>query len=1140
MTTIPAAWLRPASLLAPALAGLLLLAAGHAGLLGVEAGVALLTLVAVGSLALELMSSRQELAEAARRHAASERAREEQKRQEEEHVLTRTAELTQRNQALAKEARDSAATATLLKTIVDGAPDAIITTDRESRIVAWNHGATRMFGYDPMEVLTRSITLLVPEKDRAQADYRERTLRELPGVVPISKTADMVALRKDGTEFFAEVSLASNRTNEGVFFTRVIRDVSVRKRVEEEARDATALWRAILDSANYSVISTDPDGIVREYNSTARRWLGYARAEIVGKPAPGFIHDPKEIVARAAVLSRELGRPVKPNYDTFTAKARFGIPDENEWTYIRKDGTRFPVLLSTTALLDENGDVTGYVGVASDLTERKAAEGELHQMKEALENAVEGISRCDAEGRYVVVNGAYAATLARSPASLIGQPWTVSVHPDDRPAMRALLDRLKAETKVEAEARALRSDGTSFHSRVTLIASRRPDGVLVGHYRFSKDISESKRAEQELVRAKEAAEAAMRARSDFLARMSHEIRTPMNGVLGMTDLALQTTLTREQQDYLSTVRESAVGLLDIINDILDFSKIDAGRMRLERVSFPLRETLGAALRGLALRAHAKGLELVLDIPSETPDLLIGDPQRLQQVVINLVGNGIKFTERGEVSVSVGIQALTGDRAALIFKVTDSGIGIPKEKQSLIFEAFTQADEATTRRFGGTGLGLAISSQLVSLMGGHISVQSEVGAGSTFEFAVEFAVDHGTKPALTESPLSVAGLRVLIVDDHPHSRDVLEELVKGWKMNATLAGGSQAQLEIKQALALGQPFQTILLDAQAGPPELPATLSGLTDAPIILLTRASSLAAAEGARIAAQIQKPVLASMLLETIQRLLKGEPTTEHPAALWPRAKRPLRILLAEDNPINQRVAKALLQKAGHTIVAVENGRDAVSAFHDGHFDLALMDVQMPEMDGLEATHLIRAIEKSGTSHLPVIALTAQAMRGDRERCLDAGVDGYITKPFSADILLAEIERLVPAGGGMDVTAGVMQESYPGAKPIDEARLRENLGNDDDLLAEILGLFARTVPPLVDELRQAVAHQEAPAIQAHAHKLRGALLNLAAAPAGAVAERLEASARKAALQDSKTDMEVLDGEVKRALAAAAAMRPTR
>jgi two-component system, sensor histidine kinase and response regulator len=766
--------------------------------------------------------------------------------------------------------------------------------------------------------------------------------------------------------------------------------------------------------------------------------------------------------------------------------------------------------------------------------ELKAAEQRYRLL---FERSLAGVLRTGLNGQVLDCNGACAHIFGFSSreemmGTQMGERYT---KPGDRQEFLAKLMATGSMTNYEHCMR--RKDG----SPVWLLASTTVAGQKYGAPATTEstliDITERKKAEEELQHAKDVAVAASRSKSEFLANMSHEIRTPMNGIIGMTELALETNLSEEQREYLSMVKTSADALLSVINDILDFSKIEAGKMDLDLSVFSVRELLEETIKAFGVTAGEKRLELVSDIRSDIPPLVQGDSTKLRQVVVNLLGNAIKFTDHGEVVLQVDVDKREEQTVELHFIVRDSGIGVPKEKQQLIFEAFAQADGSSRRKYGGTGLGLTISSRLVAMMGGRIWLESEPGQGSTFHFTARFELPQAVpqKPDV-DGQLSLAGIPVLVVDDNPTNRRILEQTLLQWGMNpVSVASGWAALAALRRAKETGNPTPLVLLDAQMPQLDGFATAAkikqdpALLTATIMMLTSGGQRGDADRCRqvgISAYLSKPVRQRELREAILRVLglrqRGEATKLVTRYSLEKPPERLRILLAEDNAINREVASRILSKRGHFVEVVPDGKMALKALDIQDFDVVLMDIQMPEMDGFEATAEIRRKEGASGRHIPIVAMTAHAMKGDRERCLAAGMDGYISKPIQAEELLKVTETFGRDSG-----------------PLENVREQENAVFDHDLalarvdgdqllLSDLAQLFCEECPRMLVAVQEAISAQDAKRLERAAHSLKGSIATFAAQGAHDAALQLERLARAGDLSTTESVYLVLVGEIER------------
>jgi two-component system, sensor histidine kinase and response regulator len=850
--------------------------------------------------------------------------------------------------------------------------------------------------------------------------------------------------------------------------------------------------------------------------------------------------------------------------------------------------------------------------LAKEVAERKRVEQELRQAevkyRSIFENAVEGIFQTTPDGHYLSVNPALARIYGyETPEELMTSLTDIGgqlyVHSSRRDEFVRLLHEHNTVSGFESQV--YRRDGKVIWITENARAVRDASGVLLYYEGTVEDITEHKQAEDELQQAKAAAEAAARAKSEFLANMSHELRTPMNAIIGMTELALDTDLIPEQREYLTIVKDSADSLLELLNDILDFSKIEAGKLDLDPIAFNLRDDLEVTIKALAVRAHKKGLELACHIPATVPDALIGDPGRLRQIIVNLVGNAIKFTEQGEVVIEVkvadcglpsrtevpspksqvsdsqpldcGLRTADPRTCLLHFSVADTGIGIPPEKHQLIFNPFTQADSSTTRQFGGTGLGLAISSQLVAMMSGNIWVESEVGQGSTFHFTAHFGLQAGVTPQPPLERESLQDLPVLVVDDNATNRRILEEQLTNWGMKPTVVDSGQAALAaLHQAAQDGVPFSLVLLDAHMphmdgfAVAERIKQSPALVQATIMMLTSGGQPRDAARCRelgIISYLTKPIKQSDLFNTIVTVLQV-PSTAAPDSLPlpqlspSKSRRYLKVLLVEDNTVNQRLTTLLLEKWGHAVVVARHGKEALAILARAAVDLVLMDVQMPEMDGVETTKAIRereavqnaecgtlnaeqgkqnssfSIQRSAFPRIPIVALTAHAMKGDRERCLAAGMDAYLSKPVQARQLFEVIESLVPTYAPLpEVTQEVTSDAEPSTAVFDRQAALARVEGDRELLQEVVGLFFTEVPELLSTIHQAIARGDGKALEHTAHSLKGTVSSFGAQAAREAALRLERIGRDGDLPRAESACAELEIEIARLTHALIAFR---
>ncbi|MCH7992256.1 MAG: response regulator, partial [Gemmatimonadetes bacterium] len=802
-------------------------------------------------------------------------------------------------------------------------------------------------------------------------------------------------------------------------------------------------------------------------------------------------------------------------------------PQSHEYRFLHADGSYRWMRSQQSLVRDEAGEPIEIAGQLLDITESRRlteeADGFFRVSLDLL--CIRGT-----DGYFKRINPAFGETLGYTDAELLAEPIKTFMHREDVAPTDAVLAKLEARGgKIWFEDRWRCSDGSYRTFTWTAIAGQQPHVI----YAIARDVTEEKERESELRRAKLLAEEANIAKSEFLANMSHEIRTPMNGVIGMTELTLETDLTDQQREYLLMVQASAGALLETINSILDFSKIEAGKMELEQIDFTLWETVTGALKPLALTARNKGIELLYDEGASVPERIRGDPGRLRQSLINLAGNAVKFTREGYVRLTVNREESDGDEIRLRFDVTDTGIGIPNHQLKDIFQSFKQVDGSMSRRFGGTGLGLAITSGLVDMMGGRIEVKSEEGKGTTFSFTATFAeaLEPGHPSATPSGDLK--GLRVITVDDHEANRRIIVEFSKRMGMEVTAASsGAEALQALDAAYRDGKPIDLALLDCHM--PEM----SGFELAEkiradtrfrnLVMVAFTAAGRPGDGARceelgIASYLLQPLAPAELRDALLLTLGMKHSADPQGKLITRhslreARLSLNVLLAEDNRVNQQLAIHMLRRFGHKIQLATTGREALELWEKDRFDVILMDIQMPEMDGVEATSKIREREAARGTYTPIVAMTAHALVGDRERFLVAGMDDYISKPISRDRLrevLRGIRRMAPPAVEHPPEDPV-SETDEAERSFDRGILMERTDSDWDLIRALVEVFESDRPKLLGEIEAALEDEDAEALERAAHTITGALGIFAAEPARARAHRLEMIAREGSVTEQR------------------------
>ncbi len=1050
----------------------------------------------------------------------------------------------------------------LYRSILNASPDDITITDLDGNIQVVSPAAYKLFGYEYGKgMLNRPILdFLVPEDvERAKADISLMQSGDFKGPV------EYRAVRADGSLFDIETNAEVICDSEGqpIGMVCIIRDITERKKTSEELQK----WANIFVNAEWGVSAESAEGYKYELmNPAYAKMHGYSIEELQGLSVLNLVApEVRADLPERIRLIHETGHQV---FETL---------------HIRKDKSIFPVLIDATAIKDKNGKVLYRAINIQDITERKQSEEVLNVeqilMNNLMNNLPVQIYFKDHKSRFIRINKTQALRLGfDDPAYSIGK--TDFDFFSEEHAQQAYEDEqaiIRTGEPIRKEEKETYADQPDKWVLTTKIPLRDKNGKIIGTFGTSTDITDRKRADEVLLKTNQQleksisqantlaleAEMANIAKSEFLANMSHEIRTPMNGVIGMTGLLLDTNLDEEQQRYAEIIRSSGETLLTLINDILDFSKIEAGKMELEMLNFDLQSLLDDFGSALAIRAQGKGLEFICAADPEVPALLQGDPGRLRQIITNLVGNAIKFTDQGEVAVHVHTVSKSEDEVELLFSIRDTGIGIAADKVDLIFNKFTQADTSTTRQFGGTGLGLAISKQLAELMGGSIGVKSKPGQGSEFWFTVRLKLQPEGSLSKLPAPANLHGVRILVVDDNATNREILYVRMISWGMRPMeKPDGHSAFQAMISAWEENDPFQIAVLDMHM--PEMDGAMLAkmikgdkrLEKTPLVLLTSLGERGEArrfESMGFAGYLVKPLrhtdLFNVLSATLatfsetgaayQIMTENHPiVTRHSAREFQRISIDTRkrILLVEDNIINQQVALGFLKKYGLKADAAADGVEALKSLENIPYDLVLMDVQMPVMDGFEATRRIRDIHSKVLNHsIPVIAMTANALQGDREKCLEAGMNDYISKPIEPQRLAEVLENWLSDKNNLDISLTQPSEmSRAEESPVeisgknliavfDKPALMQRLMGDEDLAKTIIKTFLDLIPVQIQELKSCVENKDVSGAELRAHTIKGASANLGGDALRAAAYEVEKLVRNGDFLNVQKEMDKLE-----------------
>ncbi|MEQ8636181.1 PAS domain S-box protein [Gimesia maris] len=1096
-----------------------------------------------------------------------------------------------------------------LQTIVDSAMDAVITMDIDGYVVDWNRRAEEIFGWSRDEAIGSAVAeLIIPPQYLAQHQDGLRQFKATGEGRLINNKMELTALRRNGHEFPVEMIITQIEWHGQVIFNAFVRDVSDRKEAEQliarEKLEAALLQQASFSSstsdaledalricvANLGDISGWPIGHAYLRNQGGNRLVSSRiwhlanrdhfldlrdesekQSFVRGEDLPGYVWSRGEPVWVTDFENEEIITQ-KRDFAALGVRSAFAFP-------VKLDGDVIAVVeFFNTRLISPDLNLLalsrGVSNLIRHVIERVQWQEERTRLAAIVDSSGDAIIGKAPDGTITSWNNGAEVIYGWLEEEVIGETVSILLPPGMAREESEILEAMKTGRRLDQfQTRRMRKDGTIIDVAITVSPIRGMDQQVVGSSSIERDITARRRREEELSKAKDEAEQATRAQGEFLANVSHELRTPMNAILGMLELTLQENLTPLKRDYLQTAKDSADSLLLLVNDILDFSRLEAGHFELEPVPFSLRVMLDEAVKTLSLRACEKGLELICRIDKRVPSQVLGDPVRLRQILTNLAGNAIKFTEQGEVVVDVKLiepagenplpRLQPGEKALLEFSVSDTGIGIAVEDQKRIFAPFAQADASTTRHYSGTGLGLAICHELIGLMDGEMYLTSEPGEGSCFSFQVILPVAEPEESIHENEKASVSELRdlpVLVVDDNQTNRVILEEMLTNWSMSPTPVDSAREALNQLSALSEKEKsYPLVIVDALM--PETDGFMlleqareEGLLDsATILMLSSADHQIFSErcqGLDISAFLEKPVSQSDLLDAIMTALKGPQLESTSVSQIRESKQTLRVLVAEDTPANQKVINAILKKRGHQCVIADNGREAVDYLRNESFDVVLMDVQMPTMDGLQATAMIRENEYGSGEHTPIIAMTAYAMRGDRDKCIAAGMDSYISKPIDAKKLILILERLAMRHQKTNLPGNslasskisleeseqeLLQEPSPSNPPtvdsrpvIDMRAALKRVGDDIRILNDMVNFFFEDAPGLLKEINQQAVAGDAEELTRAAHSLKGLCANFNAYPAVEAAKTIEDYGRQGKLTEIPAVIPVLESEFTR------------